>query len=364
MSRKIGLGDMVTIKGSGINKTFIIENILSDYDYFYLHIYDILDEDYKLMLYGSGIKWKIYGKNNLYLINFFDKVSIPNYQFYFAVGFPSINNIDPEESLVEKNEWKYDSYDYYLKIKKTYVIIKGKKILISKKYLDNNNETVNDQPKEESMTDESLGFFGQPPSNPTIDDIDLHKKYYLLEEIGIKIPVPQFFKIYKDNLSININNIIYDREKLNELILHNIENFWVEDATEDANFPKMDIIPKRDDQWCCILKLDDILIGYVYGNIRPGKDIYISDIEIHPQYQNKHLCVPLLKHTLKELIIRNFTKFYIINASYTRNGIPACLCYYKAPHSLGLIIKDQNGTELGSETCFKENFPRDLVYYK
>jgi len=63
MSRDVDVGDMVTIKGKTINKNFIIDNISSDENYFYIDIYDILDNDFKLKLYGLDDKWKIYEKN-------------------------------------------------------------------------------------------------------------------------------------------------------------------------------------------------------------------------------------------------------------------------------------------------------------
>ena len=133
-------GDMVTISGKKIDGVFIIENIVSDDKYYFIFVYNILDTDSGLILYGSDNDWKIYGlytkkddeiieqKEKIlefegeYIIKFFDKKDIPNYKYFFTFGFPSGSN-NPSE--LDKN-WLYIEYISY-PYKSLYVVIKGKK---------------------------------------------------------------------------------------------------------------------------------------------------------------------------------------------------------------------------------------------
>lgn len=56
--------------------------------------------------------------------------------------------------------------------------------------------------------------------------------------------------------------------------------------------------------------------------------IYISDVNIHPDYMGKKLCKSFLKWFMSNFPEYKF--FYIYNASLTNVGIPACFCYVKA----------------------------------
>lgn len=56
--------------------------------------------------------------------------------------------------------------------------------------------------------------------------------------------------------------------------------------------------------------------------------IYISDVNIHPDYMGKKLCKSFLKWFMSNFPEYKF--FYIYNTSLTNAGIPACFCYVKA----------------------------------
>jgi len=348
MSRDVDVGDMVTIKGKTINKNFIIDNISSDENYFYIDIYDILDNDFKLKLYGLDDKWKIYEKKEFndddYIINFFDKNKIPNYKFYFTIGPPN-----------DDYNFNYNIYVYYLDIKNTYAIVNGKKILVSTRHIDNEGQFSNsNQNFSIPKKDEIVDF--------PIDKINYPSKKKILNEIGIGLTLLDLIKIYRKDLSIKVDNKIYTKKDLELLLLQNIEYFIIEDDKEKILFPHTSIIPIDKEGWCCILKLNNILIGFSYGSFTDQNNVYINYIEIHPEYRGKHLCFPFLKFILKKLLIRGIKKFELMNSSGVNKGIPACFCYYKAPHSLGLTVTNEEGMELTDKTCFKDEIPKQMFF--
>jgi hypothetical protein len=68
-----------------------------------------------------------------------------------------------------------------------------------------------------------------------------------------------------------------------------------------------------------------------YHTLRPyNTNCYISDVTIHPNFRNTHLCVPLVSFVVQTLKHMGYEKIYIENSSRTKQGIPACFCYYKA----------------------------------
>lgn len=77
--------------------------------------------------------------------------------------------------------------------------------------------------------------------------------------------------------------------------------------------------------------------------------IYISDVDIHPHYIGggycKHL-VTFLMDQINGLKPSIYTHFSIYNASFTQEGIPACVCYVKS------------GTENGYDVYYLEDGPR------
>ena len=64
--------------------------------------------------------------------------------------------------------------------------------------------------------------------------------------------------------------------------------------------------------------------------------IYISRVDIHPDYLGKRKCKPLVTFMIDSILSKLELKleskflFFIENASQTRAGIPACLCYTRA----------------------------------
>lgn len=106
------------------------------------------------------------------------------------------------------------------------------------------------------------------------------------------------------------------------------------------------------------------------------KYIYISEVNIHPNYIGKKLCKPFLKEFMDKFteLPEKYTSFYIENASDTGEGIPACLCYVKAGQEQGYevfyVIKYKNIVEVMSrDECFFStenpvNMPTSYFYIK
>jgi len=65
--------------------------------------------------------------------------------------------------------------------------------------------------------------------------------------------------------------------------------------------------------------------------------IYISEVDIHPNYIGKRLCKPFLKEFMNKItkLYPKYTNFYIENASNTGEGIPACICYVRSGEEEG-----------------------------
>ena len=77
--------------------------------------------------------------------------------------------------------------------------------------------------------------------------------------------------------------------------------------------------------------------------------IYISEVDIHPDYIGGGHCRSLLTflmNNITALAPSIYTHFSIHNLSYTQEGIPACVCYVKS------------GTENGYDVYYHEDEPR------
>ena len=83
-------------------------------------------------------------------------------------------------------------------------------------------------------------------------------------------------------------------------------------------------------------ELDNYEVPEILQRDKEMKFIYISRVDIHPDYLGKRRCKPLvtfmIKSILSKLGLKSNSKliFFIENASQTRDGIPACLCYTRA----------------------------------
>ena len=176
------------------------------------------------------------------------------------------------------------------------------------------------------------------------------------EEIDIKNPI-KFIDYRKDLLSrqehknLLINNGLSDKtimtnELFDQLILNNNHKF-IPIYTEIKEYIwNINGMIKRDYDYFSICVIDDKIIGRVTCNISdektkieeyrdkdimyPNMNLYIANVDIHPDFQGKGLCRPILSYMIKHLRRMNYEMLYINNESETFGGIPACICYSKA----------------------------------
>ena len=87
--------------------------------------------------------------------------------------------------------------------------------------------------------------------------------------------------------------------------------------------------------------------------------IYISEVDIHPNYIGKRLCKPFLKEFMNKItkLYPKYTNFYIENASNTGEGIPACICYVRSGEEEGyemFYFTDKTNTvrPMNTSECF------------
>lgn len=116
---------------------------------------------------------------------------------------------------------------------------------------------------------------------------------------------------------------------------------------------------------CDILDKDEILESYREGDI-PYKNmsLYISRVDINSNFQNKGLCKPLLSFTIRNLKSLGYEMIFIENASYTKEGIPACLCYFKSGVDSGYkmrYLENSSIKKMKVTDCFKK--PKPTTYY-
>lgn len=62
----------------------------------------------------------------------------------------------------------------------------------------------------------------------------------------------------------------------------------------------------------------------------PKMKLYISNVDVKPGFQGQGLCKPITSFMIKHLKRLGFDMLFIENASNTKGGVPACICYYKA----------------------------------
>jgi hypothetical protein len=60
--------------------------------------------------------------------------------------------------------------------------------------------------------------------------------------------------------------------------------------------------------------------------------VYISEVDVHPDYIGNKFCKKLVKYLMENVAVLSpdYTHFFIENASKTGGGIPACICYVKS----------------------------------
>lgn len=147
---------------------------------------------------------------------------------------------------------------------------------------------------------------------------------------------------------IEINNIM--NRILYQLIIDKKAYINDEESIKkNYSWKPSNFIPKNKDDNLVLMINNNEIIGYVKlsklsikENIveKDDEKIYIANVDIREDYQNKGLCKPLLKNSMIWInsLFERKKEFYIDNASRTSYGIPACYCYFNAGIELGYKV--------------------------
>jgi hypothetical protein len=116
-------------------------------------------------------------------------------------------------------------------------------------------------------------------------------------------------------------------------------------------------------------KLDHYEVPEYLQRDKETEFIYISSVDIHPEYLGKQKCKPLVTFMIKSIIsklgLETKLIFFIENASQTRGGIPACLCYTRAGRdsNLDVFYAEPHLKPMNDELCKNGGKTMPRTYY-
>jgi hypothetical protein len=99
-------------------------------------------------------------------------------------------------------------------------------------------------------------------------------------------------------------------------------------------------VPQDSDQFLMLFltSLNEIA-AVIETTQTPGSEAARLDIVmIKPTFQGQRLCKPFVKMALTHLLSLGFRRISVDVFSKTLDGIPACLCYYRAAKELNLQV--------------------------
>ena len=222
--------------------------------------------------------------------------------------------------------------------------------------------------------------------------VDIHGNEYRLRKTGLTILDETTAIINKDNISrlmfksdfklfLNNNSLPDDTildvkfvekylDKLSILkkVVNNPIFIWKIRGLLDSVYSAIIIIGTEivGRVYCEILSKSEAKEYYNNGDIMyPNMNLYISRVDIREDYQGNGLCKPLLTYMIKHLRRLGYEQLFIDNASFTKGGIPACLCYiksgllnnYRMRHKKTSKIKTMNESD-----CHKKDLSKTYYY--
>lgn len=116
----------------------------------------------------------------------------------------------------------------------------------------------------------------------------------------------------------------------------------------------------------CIIVVDNLVVGYTTNTINLDSGAYIAFVMIHPDWHGKKLCGPLVTKTIKKLKEMGHREIRLQNVSDTGEGIPACLCYYRAAVKNGFQVWYEMGRQvykMTEELCFNKNIDTGTMIF-
>ena len=124
-----------------------------------------------------------------------------------------------------------------------------------------------------------------------------------------------------------------------------------------------------------IIIIDNQIVGSVLCEILSEYDdedilyknmnLYISNVDIREDYQGMKLCKPLLSYMISNLRRLGYEQLFIFNASRTKKGIPACICYYRAGIQNNYRMRTKKAGKVNvmkEEDCYHST-KSDTYYY-
>lgn len=185
-----------------------------------------------------------------------------------------------------------------------------------------------------------LKLFGLPELTPREDD--------KIKELALQYPV--VLKEYNSPLEIwNITNSIYRNNFLVTLFI----------KKKPVAICISEIIKAEE--------ISDYLDAAYIPN--PSFNLYIARVDVHPEFQGKGLCKPVVSYMIQQLKRLGYRFLFIENASSTEDGHPACFCYYKAgvdnDYKIQYIsLGDNTFHDMKLEDCYLKGklLPRTYLY--
>ena len=115
------------------------------------------------------------------------------------------------------------------------------------------------------------------------------------------------------------------------------ENRALPEQGWDPHFKEF--LPTNADQPLFVFLDGDTLVGYFETTAEARTHtVHLDIVHLHPRYAGRKLCKPFLKRVIQHFLDLGYTHLHISNMSGTQDGIPACLCYYRAAKEQRLQI--------------------------
>jgi len=183
------------------------------------------------------------------------------------------------------------------------------------------------------------------------------------------------------NLFIENNGLPKGTKITNNIIHKHVRHVHVYKQNINRPIKIWDISGLLEFVYSAIIIVNDEIIGIVKSEIIPPDEIkdlqndnyimypnmnlYISRVDIRPDYHGKGLCKPLLTYIIGQLKRLGFEQLFIENGSQME--IPACVCYFKSgvDNKYNMRYRDskkKSFKKMSIDTCFKTPLPKTYYY--
>jgi hypothetical protein len=242
--------------------------------------------------------------------------------------------------------------------------------------------------------------------SPIVSVDKYYDRWFIIDNSGIEYKIKKSSVLNKDgetptlcvngcyHISVFASNKIFTLFKKNNDIDKDVEcnGYFIETylshvqiINKTVNIPTIiwNVRSILDQLYAAILIINDVVVGKIDCQILdqseiedyirdkyimyPNMNLYISRVDIHPDYQGNHLCKPLVSYMIKHLRRLGYEMMFIENASIIRGGVPACFCYYKAGidnnYKMRYKAKDNTFKKMNNDHCTNGLRKHDNIYY-